>query len=85
MARSRILRDNNWTLTYDLRPESIQLFGEVAIVHYSAKYILDFGDGTTKGAGDWRKFTHTWMQVGDDWQIIGGMCLNQEPVRNPNE
>jgi hypothetical protein len=58
MARSRILRDNNWTLTYDLRPEAIQFFGEVAIVHYSAKYIFDFGDGTAKGAGKWRKFTH---------------------------
>jgi ketosteroid isomerase-like protein len=79
------IRDNNWTLTYELRPAAIQLFGDVAIVHYVAEYIFGFGNGTTKGAGEWRKFTHTWMKVGDEWQIIGGMCANQEPARAPNE
>ena len=79
------IRDNNWTLTYELQPEAIRLFGDVAIVHYAAEYVFDFGDGTTQGVGEWRKFTHTWMQIGDDWQIIGGMCANQEPARTPNE
>jgi hypothetical protein len=22
------------------------------------------------------------MKVGEDWQIIGGMCANQKPVRS---
>ena len=75
------IRDNHWTLTYDLRPEAVQLFGDVAVVHYAAEYVFDYGNGTRKGEGDWRKFTHTWMKVGDDWQIIGGMCADQKPVR----
>ena len=76
------IRDNNWTLTYELRPEAVQLFGKVAVVHYAAEYIFDYGNGTRKGEGDWRKFTHTWMKVGEDWQIIGGMCAAQKPVRS---
>lgn len=76
------IRDNNWTLTYELKPEAVQLFGDVAVVHYAAEYIFGYGDGTSKGKGDWRKFTHTWMKVADDWQIIGGMCADQEPVRS---
>lgn len=75
------IRDNHWTLTYDLRPEAVQLFGNVAVVHYAAEYVFDYGNGTKKGEGDWRKFTHTWMKVGEDWQIIGGMCADQKPVR----
>ena len=79
------IRDNDWNLTYELKPMAVQLFQDVAVVHYAAEYVFDFGDGTTKGAGEWRKFTHTWMQIGDSWQIIGGMCANQAPARTPNE
>jgi hypothetical protein len=43
----------------------------------------DYGDGTRSGAGLWRKFTHTWMKTADRWQIIGGMCAAQEPVKAP--
>ncbi len=75
------IRDNNWTLTYKLRPEAVQLFGGVAVVHYAAEYDFDYGNGTRKGEGEWRKFTHTWMKVDEEWQIIGGMCAAQEPVR----
>ena len=35
------------------------------------------------GSGIWRKFTHTWMKTGDEWQIIGGMCAAQEPLKTP--
>jgi ketosteroid isomerase-like protein len=76
------IRDNNWKLTYELRPEAVQLFGNVAVVHYAAEYVFDYGNGTRKGEGDWRKFTHTWMKVGEEWQIIGGMCAAQKPVRS---
>jgi ketosteroid isomerase-like protein len=76
------IRDNDWTLTYELRPEAVQLFGDVAVVHYAAEYVYGYGDGTSKGKGDWRKFTHTWMKVGKDWQIIGGMCADQKPVHS---
>ena len=60
--------------------EAVQLFGNVAVVHYAAEYVFDYGNGTRKGEGDWRKFTPTWMKVGDEWQIIGGMCAAQKPV-----
>lgn len=76
------IRDNHWTLTYDLRPEAVQLFGNVAVVHYAAEYVFGYPDGTSRGKGDWRKFTHTWMKVDGDWKIIGGMCAAQKPVRS---
>ena len=75
------IRDNHWTVAYTLRPLAVQLFGDVAVVHYAAEYIFEHGDGTSKGKGDWRKFTHTWKKMADGWQIIGGMCADQKPVR----
>lgn len=79
----REIRDNHWTLNYKLRPLAVQAFGDVAVVHYAAEYVYDYGDGTQSGAGLWRKFTHTWMKVGDQWQIITGMCAAQEPAQAP--
>lgn len=76
------IRDNHWTLTYDLRPAAVQLFGDVAVVPYAAEYVFGYPDGTSKGKGDWRKFTHTWMKLDGDWKIIGGMCAAQKPVRS---
>ena len=79
----REIRDNHWTLTYTLRPLASRTFGDVAVVHYAAEYVYDYGDGTRSGAGLWRKFTHTWKKVGDRWQIITGMCAAQEPAPTP--
>jgi ketosteroid isomerase-like protein len=76
------IRDHQWTLTYQLKPEAVQLFGDTSVVHYAAEYVFDYGDGTTKGAGDWRKFTHTWKKYGDQWLLIGGMCADRKPVRS---
>lgn len=76
------IRDNNWTLTYDLRPEAVHLFGDTSVIHYAAEYVFDYGDGTRKGEGDWRKFTHTWKKYGNQWLLIGGMCADQKPVRS---
>jgi len=76
------IRDNNWTLDYELRPEAVELFEDVAVIHYAAEYVFDYGDGTRKGDGDWRKFTHTWKKYGDNWLLIGGMCADQKPVRS---
>lgn len=80
----RDIRDNKWKLTYQLKPLEMQEFdGHTIIVHYAAEYAYDHGDGTRSGVGLWRKFTHTWMRVGNSWQIIGGMCAAQEPVKAP--
>jgi ketosteroid isomerase-like protein len=80
----RDIRDKQWKLTYELKPLANQAFGDdVVVVHYAAEYVYDYGDGTRSGAGLWRKFTHTWMRMGDSWQIVGGMCAAQEPVKAP--
>jgi ketosteroid isomerase-like protein len=79
----RDIRDNGWALTYTLRPEAVQLIGDLAVVHYGASYVFDYGDGTSEGEGEWRKFTHTWLKVGDSWQIVGGMCADMTPARQP--
>jgi len=80
----REIRDKQWKLTYELKPLANQAFGDnVVVVHYAAEYVYDYGDGTRSGAGLWRKFTHTWMRMGDSWQIVGGMCAAQEPVKAP--
>ena len=80
----RDIRDNRWKLSYQLKPLEIQAFGDdIVVVHYAAEYVYDYGDGTRSGVGLWRKFTHTWMRTGENWQILGGMCAAQEPVKAP--
>ena len=77
------IHDNHWKLSYSLKPLAMKSFGDVVVVHYAAEYVYDYGDGTMSGAGIWRKFTHTWMKAGNSWQIIGGMCAAQEPIKTP--
>ncbi len=77
------IRDNHWKFTYQLKPYSVRLYGDVATVLYAAEYSYDYGDGTKSGVGIWRKFTHTWKQTDGHWQIITGMCAAQEPVKAP--
>jgi hypothetical protein len=55
--------------------------GLTILARLSADYVFGYGDGTSKRKGDWRKFTHTWMKLDAGWQIIGGMCADQKPVR----
>lgn len=87
--RSRIgdwvkdIRDNHWKFTYQLKPYSVGLYGDVATVLYAAEYVYDYGDGTKSGVSIWRKFTHTWKKTDGRWQIITGMCAAQEPVKAP--
>jgi ketosteroid isomerase-like protein len=79
----RDIRDNHWKLTYQLRPYSVRVTGDVATALYAAEYITEYGDGTKSGTGIWRKFTHTWIKRDGRWQIITGMCAAQEPVKTP--
>jgi hypothetical protein len=76
----RDIRDNGWGFSYELKREAVQVFGEVAIVFYTATSNYDFGDSPPSWAGPrwiqpttW-KYTHTWQRDGDSWLIIGGMC-----------
>ena len=58
----------------NLTREGAQDFGDVVVVHYSFTRVDTYPDGKVEGLGVVRKITHTWMKVGPDWLIIGGMC-----------
>jgi hypothetical protein len=49
-------------------------FGTVVVVHYRTPMTYEYPDGRVVGKDQSYKFTHTWMRVGSDWQIVGGMC-----------
>ena len=76
----REIRDEQVQVTYELRREAIQYFGNVAVAHYSTPIVRGYPDGRITGEGRLLKFTHTWMKSGDRWQIIGGMCGRLEPT-----
>jgi len=68
------IRDKGIKVTYELRREALQYFGNVAVVHYATPLVYEYPDGKITGNGELLKFTHTWMKVKGEWQIIGGMC-----------
>ena len=70
----RALRDEDVTVSYELRREAVQQFGNVAVVHYGVTWAFHYPDGRVEGEGAWQKVFHTWMKTGDQWLIIGGMC-----------
>ena len=39
-----------------------------------------YPDGRVEGRGPESKITHTWMRVGNTWQIVGGMCGGLAPL-----
>jgi ketosteroid isomerase-like protein len=77
------IRDGHLKFTYELKPLAVRVFDDVAVVQYAAVYSTQYPDGTTSGAGIWRKFTHTWKKTDGRWQIITGMCAAQEPLKTP--
>lgn len=68
------IRDNKIVVESTMTREGAQDFGDVVVVHYSCTDIETYPDGRVEGRGKEFKITHTWMKVGDTWQIIGGMC-----------
>ena len=72
----RKVRDQHIRVDANLTREGAQDFGDVVVVHYSFTRVDTYPDGRVEGRGDVRKITHTWMKVGADWLIIGGMCGN---------
>jgi ketosteroid isomerase-like protein len=79
----RDIRDNDWKLRYRLEPAAFRTFDDVVVVHYAAEYVYDYGDGTSSGAGLWRKFIHVWKRADGGWKIISGMCAARVPVVAP--
>lgn len=68
------VRDKRITVASDFTQEGAQDFGKVVVVHYRFTRVDTYPDGHVEGLGKQSKITHTWMKVGDTWQIIGGMC-----------
>ncbi|MFO1408329.1 MAG: nuclear transport factor 2 family protein [Steroidobacteraceae bacterium] len=70
----RKIRDEHIKVDANLVHEGAQDFGDVVVVHYRFTRVDTYPDGRVEGQGRERKITHTWMKVGPDWLIIGGMC-----------
>ena len=70
----RKVRDEHIRVDAHLTPEGAQDFDDVVVVHYRFTRVDTYPDGRVEGQRVERKITHTWMKVGDDWLIIGGMC-----------
>lgn len=76
----RAVRDQEYTLTYELNREATEYFGDVAVAHYSALSVRRYPDGRVTGEGRLLKLTHTWIRSADEWQIITGMCAVLSPA-----
>lgn len=70
----REVRDKHLKLDVNLTREGAEDFGDVVVVHYQFTRVNTYPDGKVEGLGEVSKITHTWMMVGNDWLIIGGMC-----------
>lgn len=57
--------------SHELEPLAIQITDNVAVTHYRVTVVWADKDG--KGEPKTSRITHTWIRVGDGWQIIGGM------------
>ena len=68
------IRDKQVSFTSALTREGAQEFGTVVVVHYRVTMVSTYPDGRVEGRDQVSKITHTWMRVGNTWQIIGGMC-----------
>jgi len=68
------IRDKKIAFTSALTREGAQDFGQIVVVHYRTTMVSAYPDGHVEGRGEESKITHTWMKVGNTWQIVGGMC-----------
>ena len=59
--------------SYAIEQLAVRVTGDVAIDHYRIK--ADWANGNTGDVSqtDAVRITHTWMRIGNTWQIIGGM------------
>ena len=72
----RKVRDQRIEVAVDLTREGAEDFGNIVVVHYRFTRVDTYPDGHVEGRDRLSKITHTWMRVGDTWQIVGGMCGN---------
>jgi ketosteroid isomerase-like protein len=57
----------------ELKRAAMQRTGDIAVAYYWMTYRWQDKDGQ----GAWRtiRVTHTWVKIGNGWQIIGGMSM----------
>jgi len=60
-----------------LEPKAVQLFKDVAIVHYRVTMLYQLSDG--KVETQVARITHTWRRSSGVWLIIGGMSALAQP------
>jgi ketosteroid isomerase-like protein len=67
-AIEREITGQSWfkALSYDLKPEAINIFGNFAVIYYRISYV---GAAQRQYSA---RFVHFWMKQGGRWQIIGG-------------
>lgn len=70
----REIRDKRIDVAVVLTREGAEDFGNIVVVHDRFTRVDTYPDGHVEGRGTSSKITHTWMRVGDTWQIVGGMC-----------
>ncbi len=66
--------EGTYEISYDLVPQAVRVFGDVAVAYYTTPIIYRFANGGVDGENELWKFVHTWRRDGDTWRIIGGMC-----------
>ena len=59
--------------THELKPASIQVTGDTAVVCYWITF--RWLDKAGKGGAQTIRITHVWQKSADDWRIIGGMSM----------
>jgi ketosteroid isomerase-like protein len=74
------IRESKATFTSEMTREGAQAFGDTVVVHYGVTMVRKYPDGRVEGQGQLSKITHTWMRVGNTWQIVGGMCGRLTPA-----
>lgn len=57
--------------SFMIEPTGIQVLGDVAVNHYRVH--LTSKDGDAKERKRSMRITHTWIQSGSGWKILGGM------------
>jgi ketosteroid isomerase-like protein len=60
--------------SYDLKPYSVRVIGEISIVYYEAHASAETKDGQEIATHE--RYTHIWMRTTKGWKIIGGMSAS---------
>ena len=59
----------------EFKPAAIQMTGDIGVAYYwmTYKWLDKIGEGTPHTI----RVTHTWLKMGKEWQIIGGMSARE--------